>query len=149
MLEFITFLLAPIAYAGLAIAAVRAVQQRPSPLLQRAVAAVAVAHVALVWSVRYHGQLSEATRNGYPGFLIFHTALVAIVGAAVAAPWMARRLLVGAFAVVTLGALGAVFRYEVVAVYQIPVMLIAVGGGIALVRAHRVETGRGHPERVL
>jgi hypothetical protein len=139
MLEFVTFLLAPIAYVGLAIAAVRAVQRRPSRTLQRAVAVVAVAHVALVWSVRYGLQLSAATRNGYAGFLLFHTVLLAIVTSAFVAERIARPLLVTAFGIVTLGALGAVFVEPMVAIYRIPVILIALGGAIGLARAYRAR----------
>jgi hypothetical protein len=144
MLEFVTFLLAPIAYAGLAIAAVRAVRRRPSRTLQRAVATVAVAHVALVWSVRYGLQLSAATRNGYAGFLLFHAVLLAIVASALVAERIARPLLVTAFGVVTLGALGAVFAEPVVVMYRIPVILIALGGAIGLVYAYRAKRREGH-----
>lgn len=139
MLEFVTFLLAPIAYAGLAVAAVQANRERSSPTLRRSVAAVALAHVTLVWSVRYGGQLSVATRNGYSGFLLFHTALVAIVASAFVAERVARRLLVTAFGVVTLGALGAVFVEDVVSIYRVPVVLTAIGGGIGLVRSYRAR----------
>jgi hypothetical protein len=139
MLEFVTFLLAPIAYAGLAVGAVRAVQRQPSRTLRRAVAAVAVAHVALVWTVRYDWQLSEATRNGYAGFLLFHAVLLAILASAFVAERIARPLLVTAFGVVTLGALGAVFAEPVVAVYRIPVILIALGGAVGLARAYRTR----------
>lgn len=138
-LEFVTFVLAPVAYAGLALAAVRAMQRRPSRSLQRAVAAVAVAHVALVWSVRYGLQLSAATRRGYAGFLLFHGVLLAIVASTFVGDAIARRLLVGAFAVVTLGALGAVFAEPVVAIYRIPVILTALGGAIGLARASRAR----------
>lgn len=137
MLEFVTFLVAPIAYGGLAVAAVRAVRRRPSPTLQRAVAALAVTHVALVWTVRYGLQLTAATRHGYVGFVLFHAVLLAIVAATFAAEPIARRLLVVAFAVVTVGALGAVFAEPVVGIYRVPVMLIACGGLIGLTRAYR------------
>ena len=138
-LEFVTFLLAPIAYGGLAVAAVRAMQRRPSRTLQRAVAAVAVAHVALVWSVRYGLQLSAATRKGYAGFLMFHAVLLAIVASGFVGERIARPLLVAAFVVVSLGALGAVFVEPVVAIYRIPVILIALGGVVGLARAFRVR----------
>jgi hypothetical protein len=143
VLEFITFFLAPIAYAGLALAAVRASRGRPSPMLRRAVAAIALAHVALVWTVRYNGQLSEATRNGYAGFLLFHGVLLAIVVSAFAGDRLARPLLVAAFGVVTLGAVGAVFAEPVVAIYRVPVILIAIGGVVGLLRARRT-----HPHAV-
>jgi len=137
MLEFVTFLLAPIAYGGLAVAAVRAVQRRPSRALQRVVATVAVAHVALVWTVRYGLQFSAATRKGYAGFLLFHAVLLAMVASAFVDERIARPLLVAAFGIVTLGAFGAVFVEPVVAIYRIPVILIALGGAIGLARAYR------------
>jgi hypothetical protein len=139
MLEFVTFLLAPIAYAGLAVAAVQANRGRPSPTLRRGVAVVALAHVTLVWIVRYGGQLSVATRNGYAGFLLFHAVLLTIVASAFAAERIARPLLVAAFGVVTLGALGAVFAEDVVAIYRVPVILTAIGGGFGLVRSYRAR----------
>lgn len=139
MLEFVTFLLAPVAYAGLALAAVQAARGRRSPALRRSVAAIALAHVTLVWIVRYDGQLSAATRNGYAGFLLFHAALLAIVASAFVAERVARPLLAAAFGVVTLGAVGAVFLEDVVAIYRIPVMLTAIGGGFGLVRSSRAR----------
>lgn len=140
MLEFVTFLLAPVGYAGLALAAVRAAQRHASAMLRGGVAAVVVVHVALVWVVRYDGQVSEATRNGYAGFVLFHAALAAIVASAFVAERIARPLVIGAFGIVTVGALGAVFRYDVVALYRIPVMLTAIGGGVGLLRARRART---------
>lgn len=139
MAEFITFLLAPIGYAGLTITAVAAAQGRIPVRFWRGVAAVILVHVVMVWIVRYEGQLSEATRNGYVGFVLFHGALLAILASAVLHDSLARPLILGAFGIVTVGALGAVFRYEEVALYRIPVVLCAVLGGAGWVRASRAQ----------
>jgi hypothetical protein len=141
MLEFVTFLLAPIGYAGLTLTAVKAGGGAVPVSLLRGVAAVILGHVTLVWIVRYQGQLGEATRHGYLGFLLFHSALLAIVTSVFVGHRLARQLILGAFGVVTVGALGAVFRYEVVAMYRIPVVVCAVIGSIALFRAYRRSRG--------
>ena len=102
--------------------------------LARATALVVVLHVVLVWSVVYEGSFSQATRNGYAGFLIFHVAL----GFIAATPFLrrvpARRATIAAFLIVCVGATGAVFRYEVVSIYRVPVVAIVVIGVILVVR---------------
>ena len=135
-MELITFLLAPIGYLGLMTAAVQSARRRHTLGLRRVVAAVIVAHVFLGWSVKYGWQLSEATRNGYSGFVLFHAALLAIVASVFVRDRLARRLLVGAFGVVTVGALGAVYMYDEVKAYRIPVIAIAVVGLTGLVQAY-------------
>jgi hypothetical protein len=140
--EFITFLLAAIGYAGLTMAAVFAARGHVPVLFWRSVAAVILMHVVLVWVVRYEGQLSEAIRNGYVGFVLFHGALLAILASVVLPDRLARPLIMGAFAVVTVGALGAVFRYEVVAQYRIPVVLCAILGSAGSIRAYRSQQRR-------
>jgi hypothetical protein len=145
MLEFITFLLASIGYAGLTLAALKAARGAVPATLLRGVAVVILSHVTLVWVVRYQGQFGEATRNGYIGFLLFHSALAAVVGSVLVRERIARRLIIGAFVIVTVGALGAVFRYEVVAIYRFPVVLCALVGGAGLLRAYRFERGRFRP----
>ena len=137
MVEFVTFLLAPIGYAGLTLTALIAARGAVPVILLRAVAGIVLSHVVLVWVVRYEGQWSEATRNGYVGFILFHTTLVAIVASVFVRERLARRLVVAAFGIVTVGALGAVFRYEVVSIYRIPVMVCAAAGIAGLVRAYR------------
>jgi hypothetical protein len=127
-LEFITFLLAPIGYAGLTSTMVMSTRGRWPVLLSWLTAAIVVTHVLMVWHVRYEWQFSEATRNGFAGFAIFHAALAAIVTSLVVDFRMARRLVIGAFVAVTVGAIAATFKYEVVATYRIPVMAMAVAG---------------------
>ena len=133
MLEQLTFPLALLGYAGLAACAALATRRGGSRVLLGAVAVVVVLHVGLVWTFRYEWQLARATRNGYLGFTLFHTALACIVAAVFAEAW-ARRLVTTAFLVVTAGAIGATFRYDEVALYRVPVLLLAAMGltGVAL-----------------
>jgi hypothetical protein len=91
--------------------------------------------VLLVWAYRYDGQLARATRNGYAGFVIFHTALLLVVASALARGRVATALVQGAFGIVTVGALGAVFRYEEVSAYRIPVILCGLAGVVGLLAA--------------
>ena len=142
MLEFVTFLLAPIGYVMLTVVAVRSAAGSVPRALLRTTAAVVLVHVALVWTVHYGGAFSQATRNGYAGFALFHGALLAIVASIFLDDRMARRALIAAFAIVTLGALGAVFKYEIVAAYRLPVVACAITGTALLVRAH-VRQRRG------
>ncbi len=137
----LTFLLAVAGYAGLAAAVVMAGAGRPPVRLWRATSVVIVLHVTLVWAVRYEWSLAEATRNGPAGFLIFHGALALIVVSHAVRPGVAGRLIAVAFAIVTLGALGAVFRYAEVAVYRIPVILIAAAGATGLLRQYVRRAG--------
>ena len=132
-LEFLTFLLAPIGYAGLTTVTVMAAYGRMPTLLHRVTAAIIVTHVFMVWHVRYEWQFSEATRNGYGGFALFHGALLAIIASTVVPMRIAEKLLVAAFLTVTLGALVATSRYDVVRAYRIPVIVIAIAGVVGLV----------------
>src|SRR4030095_12359509 len=100
-LEFVTFLLALIGYAGLTSTMLIAAGGRWPVALARLTVGIIVAHVFLVWHVRYEWQLSEATRNGYVGFVIFHAALAAMLTSLAVDFRVARRLVTGAFAAVT------------------------------------------------
>lgn len=146
MLEGPTFVLAVIGYAGLTTTAILASVGRLPVWLWRATVVVILAHVILVWTVRYDWQLAEATRNGYVGFLLFHSALAMILASLVVPGRVARGLVWAAFAVVTPGALGAVFRYDVVASYRIPVILIAAVGIVGL--AHGYRSSQKRPARL-
>lgn len=143
MLEQITFGLAFIGYAGLTATAVIAAHGRLPMRFWRATAVVVVVHVLLVWLVRYEWQFAEATRNGYAGFLLFHGALAMIVASVLTAERSARVLVWTAFAVVSAGAVGAVFRYDIVAPYRVPVILTALAGTVALTRAYHAGRQQG------
>jgi hypothetical protein len=136
-LEFITFLLALFGYAGLTAVTVMAAGGHVPTRLLRMTAAVIVVHVLMVWHVRYDW------RNGYAGFALFHGALAAILSSLVTSPPVARRLLTAAFLVVSLGAIAATFKYDVVRHYRVPVLLIAVTGIIMSgYRSRRTERRR-------
>lgn len=131
---FITFLLAIVGYFGLTSVTVLSVHERVPVGLWRGVAAVIVVHVAMVWTYRYGWDLGLAVRNGWAGFAMFHGALAMILASTVAPERAARWLIHLSFLIVTLGALGATFLYEVVAIYRIPVVLCALVGTAALAR---------------
>ena len=134
-METITFLLAVVGYAGLAATAVL-VARGPLPLpLWRATAIVITTHVALIWMFRYQWRLSEATRDGYVGFLVFHGALTLTVASLFVRERTARTLVHVTFGIITLGALGAVFRYDVVAPYRPVVIAVAALGVAGIARA--------------
>lgn len=131
-MEFITFLLAPIGYAGLTLITVMAWHGRTVPLLSGVTVSIIVLHVLMVWHVRFAWRYSEATRDGLAGFLVFHGALLAIVASTLVAPNVERILLAVGFLVVTFGAIAATAEYEVVRHYRWPVIAIAVAGIIGL-----------------
>lgn len=84
--------------------------------------------------------------GGLAPFVIFHGALVLILAAAVAPNRWSRRIVVLAFGVVTVGALGAVFHREVVAGYRWLVVAVAavtaVAAAVVQGRALRSPSGR-------
>lgn len=97
-----------------------------------AVVLVIVAHVFLIWDVRYTWQFSQAVRNGYVGFLLFHSALVLIVVATFVSEKMMNHLVRFCFMIISAGAIGAVSRYGVVRNYGWYVYFIATFGGLLL-----------------
>ena len=145
MAERVTFLLAVIGYAGLTVSAVLAARGRVVPWLLRSTAVVVVTHVALVWTVRYGWSWAQATRDGYAGALIFHSALALIVASVFVAHRLATRLLITAFAIVSVGAVAAVFMDDAVAVYRPVVIGLAVIGALGV--AHALHAHRDVPER--
>jgi len=82
----------------------------------------------MVWSYHYNWQFSLAVRNGYFGFLLFHSALLMILISTFVKENAAKILIRVSFVVVTIGAVGAVFRYDVVAICRVPVLLCAIAG---------------------
>ncbi len=139
-MERLTFLLAVIGYAGLTATAILAARGRLPIALWRGTAVVIAAHVALVWAIRYEWSLSQATRNGYAGFLVFHSALAVILTSLFLKNRAASALVRIAFVIVSLGAIGAVFRYSEVAVYRAPVLVLAVAGAIGVARGVWLRT---------
>jgi hypothetical protein len=112
-MQRLRFLLAVIGYAGLTTTAVVATA-RPFPWrFWRPVVAIIVAHVLMVWAF-----------------------LALIVGSFLVEGRVARRLVWTSFAAISFGALFAVLNDEEVAIYRIPVILLALAGvsGIATLR---------------
>jgi len=128
---FVTFLLAVVGYFGLAavVWVMTARTARGVPvLLWRAVSAVILIHLLMVWAFRYGWQPALAVRNGYTGFLIFHGAVLAILVSHMVPPRLAMGLIQASFLVVSAGSIGAAFRYEAVGLYKYPVLLCAAAG---------------------
>ena len=82
----------------------------------------------MVWNFRYEWQFSLAVRNGYTGFLIFHSALLMIQISSFVKKNLSLPLIRISFIVVSIGAVGAVFRYDAVEVYRIPVIVLGIIG---------------------
>ncbi len=104
--------------------------------------------MTLVWTLRYEWSWAQATRNGYAGAVIFHGALAVILVSLVVRARLAARLIAASFVIVTLGAMGAVFRYEEVAHYRLIVISLAVVGVVGLIQSrHALHAHRNLPER--
>ena len=129
---FITFLLAIIGYTGLAITLLLSLKRKIPFLFWRIVVAIILSHVIMVWAFRYNWEFSLAFRNGYVGFLLFHSALLMILISVFVKEQVAKILIIISFIVVTIGAVGAVFRYDVVVIYRVPILLCALAGSIGL-----------------
>ncbi len=140
-LSLAMFLTAILGYAGLSLTVLRSARGEVPVVLLRLTALIIAVHVALVWTFRYHGDLAAATRGGYAPFLVFHAALAMIAAAAVVGGRARLALVRLAFAIATLGALGAVFRRPEVAVYRAPVIACAALGMVGLVAAFRKSPG--------
>ena len=125
---FITFLLAMLGYAGLTTVLLLTLRREVPVRLWRGVALVILAHVGMVWTFRYEWAFALAIRNGYAGAVLFHGAFVMILASTVSRERLARVLIQISFVIVSLGALGATFRYEVVFIYRVPVILCAIAG---------------------
>ena len=145
-METLTFLLAMIGFAALAGSAVSAARGSLPRSLSAATASVVLVHVVLVWTFRYEGDIAQATRNGYAGFLIFHVALALIVAAPLLPPRPGRLATLVAFPIVCIGASGAVFRYDEVAIYRVPVILVAALGIVLIFTNARSASRRRLPE---
>jgi hypothetical protein len=136
-MEIVTFLLAMIGYAGLTALVLLSVNGFLAVSLLRLIAFIILIHVILVWAFRYQFQLSQAIRNGYAGFLVFHAALIGIIASNFLSRVRALMIVRGSFLIVTVGAAGAVFRYDEVSIYRIPVILCAATGIIALAISYK------------
>ena len=131
---FMTFLMAIIGYVGLTIVVVMTVRDKVWIGLWRVVALIIFAHVLMVWMFRYDWQFHLAVRNGYAGFVIFHLAVVSIFISMFCKRALGQKLIHISFLIVTVGALGASFRYDVVAMYRVAVIGCGLMGGLSLIQ---------------
>jgi len=131
---FVTFLMAILGYVGLMCVVLLTVKDRPWMWLWRVVVPIIFVHVLMVWMFRYGWQFDLAVRNGYAGFAIFHSALISILISAFCRRDLAQKLIHLSFVIVTVGAIGASFRYEDVAMYRFVVMGCGLVGGMGLFR---------------
>jgi len=122
----ITFALAFLGYVLICVDVTLHAFRRPLRLLTLAMLLVVVAHVGMVWGVRFGWSLDMALSKGWTGFIAFHVALVILIAASIVAePWSGRLLLI-AFLIVTLGAVVASFKYDFVAIYRWPLIVAAL-----------------------
>ena len=131
-IESITFIAAITGYVGITANMVLVAANRHRRHHMIPVALIVFAHVFLVWHFRYEWEVAQATRNGYPGFVIFHAALLSILCAPLVGHRLAKWLVAFSYVVVAMGASGAVLRYEEVAVYRLPVLVCDLAGLSAL-----------------
>lgn len=131
---FITFLMAIVGYVGLTVVVVMTARDRAWLGLWRIVVGIIFAHVVMVWMFRYDWQFHLAVRNGYAGFLIFHLAVISIFISTFCNRDLGQTLIHVSFLIVTVGAVGASFRYDVVAVYRVVVIGCGLMGGLSLIQ---------------
>jgi hypothetical protein len=136
---FVTFVMAILGYVGLMCVVLLTVKDRPWMWLWRIVVPIIFIHVLMVWMFRYEWQFDLAVRNGYAGFIIFHSALISILVSVFCRCDWAQKLIHLSFLIVTLGAIGASFRYEDVAIYRFVVIGCGLVGGIGLVRYYILD----------
>lgn len=129
----ITFLLAMTGYAGMTVVALYTIKRKVPRLFWFVVVLIILVHVIMVWNFRYGWQFASAVRNGYGGFIIFHSALLIIVVSTIVKEKTSKFLIRISFIIVSAGALGAVFRYEIVEIYKLPVLMCSIAGNTGLI----------------
>jgi len=139
-LTFITFFLAITGYCGLTIAILFSLQEKIPIQFWRIVSAIILLHVIMVWSFHYEGNFFTAVRNGYSGFIIFHSALLMIIVSNFVKRKLAILLVRISFIIVSIGAVGAVFRYDVVAVYKLPVIFFVLLVVVSVIRKYYLKS---------
>jgi len=124
----ITFALAIIGYIGMTATLIRTNLKSLPRGFWIATVVIIIIHVFMIWQVRYGWEFGLAVRNGCGGFVVFHAAFLLIVGSVFTGNALSRRLLHISFIIVTAGATGAVFIYDAVSIYRIPVIICGVAG---------------------
>jgi hypothetical protein len=115
-------------YAGMTTVLLFSLKNQFPKLLWRIIVSIILLHVLMVWNFRYEWQILLAVRNGYAGFLIFHSALIMILISTFLNQKFSLLIVRISFIVVSIGAIGVTFRYAAVEVYKIPVIILSVIG---------------------
>lgn len=131
-LIFITFFLGVTGYLGLTIVIILSLQEYFPSIIWKITTLIILAHVIMIWLFRYDLHFPLAVRNSYSGFAIFHSALILIL---LSHFYKRKSLLLIrlSFIIVSMGAIGAVFRYDVVELYKVPVLTCAITGCCGLI----------------
>ncbi|MCB9919963.1 MAG: hypothetical protein H6832_16285 [Planctomycetes bacterium] len=144
-LTILTFTLALAAFAALGTDAAFRVAGKPMRGLSMATAVLALSHVVLVWHLRYNWSLTKALDHGTAVFVLFHIVLALLF----VVPWLsnetAERIAPATFALVSIAAVPAPFRYTDVAPFRIPmtVLFVALLVGIGCARSHASKRSVG------
>ena len=142
---FITFLLAITGYVGLTIVVVLTLREQHPIALWRVVALIILTHVLMVWIYRYDWQFDLAVRNGYVGFVIFHTALILILLSTFTNKNLSQKLIHLSFVFAKMGATGASLRYDEVSIYRFIVIPCGLIGGIGLIKFYILDRKKRKP----
>jgi hypothetical protein len=141
----VTFGLAGAGYILLAKDTALRLAGRPWPALGVLTALIVLVHVALVWAFRFEWSFTKAWEKSPPAFLIFHSALLLILLAPLAAPPARDRLTWIAFAIVSAGALPAPFRYPELQLLAIPLLAAFIAVVTVFLVVRRRNTGSTKP----
>ena len=141
-LDVATFGLAFAAYLALAIDVVLRRRGTTSRARSLVIAALASAHVTMVWVHRFGGSLDRALEKSVAGFVLFHAVFLAILVIAIATRSGMRRLSIDRVAyttivIVTLAALPAPWRYPELAWLKVPMVIAAASTAWLAYRAPR------------
>ena len=120
--------LANIGFVLLAVNAVLAARREPWRSLSLAAAGLFAVCVYLVWSVRFDWAFDLAVRLEFAGFMLFHSALIAIVFAAVSPGRFERGMVLVAFFITSVGANLAAWPYDAPLVYLLPIVATTLLG---------------------
>lgn len=122
--EIVTFVLALVAYALLGWDAIQRVSGRAKPWITIATAACASAHALMVWHVRYAWSFDAAVARGSAPFALFHVVWLLVIVAVFVPRYVAERVVPSCFAILSIAAVPAPFRYDGLEALRIPVIAI-------------------------
>lgn len=141
-LDVVTFGLAYAGYLAVGLAAALHAWERTSRAAASVAAGIVTSHVALVYGHRFGWNLAIPFERNVIAFFLFNAAYLLIA----AAPFLPRpwhgRLPLAAFPIVSMGAVGAAFRYEYLSVPRAPVLIAFLTTAVALISGWRARRRR-------